>query len=182
MLWATVEAPTPPLAPTKAIVRPTGLAPGAANRPEIAAIDVARPSGAIRYSLTPAPHQLAVEGDVVDVADDDDLGAGVADLGQRIEAVERLVAAPCGLDDDDVGRRRVPIGLDRGGAAAHLDLEMRLLHAPVVAGALHGGRGLAGLAERLHRHPRDRRDVLMRTTGSEATASAGAAWNACVII
>ena len=32
-----------------------------------------------------APHQLAVELDVVDVADDDDLGAGVADLGEAVE-------------------------------------------------------------------------------------------------
>ena len=52
-LWAIVDEPTPPFAPTTATVRPTGSAPGAANRSEIAAISVSGSTGAIRYSLTP---------------------------------------------------------------------------------------------------------------------------------
>ena len=108
-----------------------------------------------------APHQLAVEHDVVDAADHDDARAGVADLGQLVEAAEHLVAAAVGLDDDDVRRRRAAIGFDRGGDAAHLDLEMRLGHAAILAGRLHGGGGLDGLAERLDRDARRRRDVLV---------------------
>ena len=52
------------------------------------------------------------------------------------------------------------IGLDRGGDAAHLDLEMRLAQAPILAGGLDGGGGLDGLAEGLHRDARRRRDML----------------------
>ena len=38
---------------------------------------------------------------------------------------------------------------------------MRFGHAPVLAGRLDGGGGLDGLAERLHRDARRRRDVLV---------------------
>src|SRR5205085_3243002 len=58
--------------------------------------------------------------------------------------------------------RRGAIGLDGGGHAAHLDLEMRLAETTVLAGRLHGRRGLDRLAEGLHRHPRRRRNVLLR--------------------
>ena len=52
-LWATVDAPTPPLAPTTAITRPRGLAPGTANSWEIAWMKSTTPNGATKYSLTP---------------------------------------------------------------------------------------------------------------------------------
>ncbi len=61
----------------------------------------------------------------------------------------------------DVRRRRRAIGLDGGGHAAHLDLEMGLAEAAVLAGRLHRGGGLHGFAERLHRDPRRRRDMLL---------------------
>ena len=48
MLCATVEAPTPPLAPTTAMMRPTGLASGAENSPQIARTTSMVPIGAIR--------------------------------------------------------------------------------------------------------------------------------------
>ena len=48
MLWATVEAPTPPLAPTTAMMRPTGLASGAENRPHTARTICSVPTGEIR--------------------------------------------------------------------------------------------------------------------------------------
>ncbi len=109
-----------------------------------------------------AAHQLAIEHDVVEPADHDDARAGVADLGERIEAGEQVVAAALGFDHDDVRRRRVAVGLDRGGDAAHLDLEMRLGQPAILAGRLDGGGGLDGLAEGLHRDARRRRDVLGR--------------------
>ena len=48
ILCATVEAPTPPLAPTTAMTRPTGLASGAENSPQIARTTSSVPTGAIR--------------------------------------------------------------------------------------------------------------------------------------
>ena len=73
-----------------------------------------------------APRQLAVERHVVDAADDDDARAGVADFGELIEAGENIVGAIFRFEDDDVRRRRTAIGFDRGGDAAHLDLDVRL--------------------------------------------------------
>ena len=47
MLCAMVEAPTPPLAPTTATMRPTGLASGAENRPQIERTTSIVPTGEI---------------------------------------------------------------------------------------------------------------------------------------
>ena len=49
--------------------------------------------------------EAAIELDVVDVTDDDDLGAGVADLRQPVEFGLEPVARQLALDDDQVGRR-----------------------------------------------------------------------------
>ena len=87
--------------------------------------------------------------------------AGVANLGELIEAGEDVLAAAFGFEHDDVRRRRALIGFDGGGEAAHLDAQMRLGHAPILAGRLDRGGGLHGLAERLHRDARRRRDVLV---------------------
>ena len=107
-----------------------------------------------------AAHQLAIVHYVINPADHHDPTAGVADFGQRIKPVEYVLAAALRLDDDDIGRRRIRIGLDRGGDAAHLDLQMGLGQAAVLAGGLHRGGGLDRLAECLHRYARRRRDVL----------------------
>ena len=48
MLCATVEAPTPPLAPTTAMMRPTGLASGATNSPQTERTTSMVATGAIR--------------------------------------------------------------------------------------------------------------------------------------
>ena len=94
-------------------------------------------------------------------ADHDHAGSGVAHGGELVEAGED-VAAAFGFQDDHVRRRRGAIGLDGGGHAAHLDLEMSLAEAAVFARRLHGGGGLHRLAKGLHRHPRRRRDVIVR--------------------
>jgi hypothetical protein len=52
-LWASVEEPTPPLAPRKAIERPTNGAEGSAYRSVIERITPSAFSGGTRYSLTP---------------------------------------------------------------------------------------------------------------------------------
>ena len=108
-----------------------------------------------------AAHQFAIERDVVDAADHDHAAAGVADGGKLVEPGEN-VAAALGLDDDDVRRRCRTIGLDGDRHAAHLDLEMRLGEAAVLARGLHRGRGLHRFAERLDRDPRRRRNMIVR--------------------
>ena len=109
-----------------------------------------------------AAHQLAIEQHVVDAADDDDAGAGVADLGQLIEAGEHVLGRRVlGFEQIDVRRRRGAIGLGGRGHAAHLDLQMRLAQPPVLARRLHGGGGFDRLAERLDRDARRRRDMLV---------------------
>ena len=108
-----------------------------------------------------AAHQFAIKRDVVDPADHDDPGSGIADGGELIETGEDIGAA-FGFQDDHVRRRRGAIGLDGGRHAAHLDLEMGLAEAAVFARRLHGGSGFHRLAERLHRYTRRRRDVIVR--------------------
>jgi hypothetical protein len=92
------------------------------------------------------------------VPDDDHLGALVADLGKAVEVAEEGAPLPLRLDDDHVRRRRMAIGFDGGRAAAHLDLDVRLLHAPVARRGLDRLGDLCGLAERLDGDPRNRRD------------------------
>ena len=77
-----------------------------------------------------------------------------------IEAAEDILAAVFGFENDDVRRRRILVGLDGGDQAAHLDAQMRLGHAPILAGRLDSGGSLDGFAERLHRNARRRRDAL----------------------
>ena len=47
-LWATVDAPTPPLAPTTAMVRPIGSDPGEWNKSETACTTSSGSTGAMR--------------------------------------------------------------------------------------------------------------------------------------
>ena len=72
-----------------------------------------------------------------------------------------------------LGVGAVAIGLDRGGDAAHLDLEMRLAEPAILAGGLDGGGGFDRFAERLDGDARRRRDVLvLRRRRRPASASA----------
>jgi hypothetical protein len=140
-----VEAPTPPFAPTMAMMR--------IDRRDHVVADA-------------ATHQFAIKSDVVDAADDDDPRAGIAHGCELVEAGEDIVAA-FGLDDDHVGSRRAAIGFNRRCHAAHLDLKMSLAEPPVLAGRLHGRRRFHGLAERLHRYARRRRNVIVRGRRSD---------------
>jgi len=60
-----------------------------------------------------AANQLAIQRDVVDAADHDHAGTGIANRRELIEASKNIAAA-LGFQDDDVRRRRGAIGLDRG--------------------------------------------------------------------
>ena len=106
-----------------------------------------------------ARHQLAVEDDVVDPAEHDDLGARVAEVRQLLELLDQQIAVGGRLEHDDVGRRRAAIGFDRRSGAAHVLLDVGLGHAPVGDRGLDDRRGLRRLAERLDRHARHRIDL-----------------------
>ena len=107
-----------------------------------------------------AAHQFPIGHVIVGAADHDDAGAGIAMACQLIEAVKDIAAA-VGLEDDHVRRRHPLIDVDRGRDAAHLDSEMRLGQAAVFARRTDRGRGFLGLAERLHRYARHRRNVVL---------------------
>ena len=90
-----------------------------------------------------AAQELAIEQHVVDMADGNDLGAGIADLGETVEFAQHVRAVEQGFDDDQVGRRRVAIEGDRRLDPAHLHRNVRLGQAPVLRRLLnHRGRVL----------------------------------------
>ena len=97
----------------------------------------------------PPAQELAVEQHVVDVADGDDLGARVADLGETVEIAEHLLPVEQGLDDDQIGRGGVAVEGDRRLHPAHLHRDMRLGEPPVLAGLLDHRGGVLVLAEGL---------------------------------
>ena len=92
--------------------------------------------------------QHAIERDVVLVADDDDLGAGVAIFRQVVEIGDQAGAVGDRLDDDEIGRRRAAEGLDGGGDAAHVDLHVRLQHPAVHRRAFDRSRRRARFRKR----------------------------------
>jgi hypothetical protein len=93
--------------------------------------------------------------------DDDDAGACVADLRQRIEAAQEISTAAFRFDDDDVGSGRAAVRPERGGNAAHLHFHVRLGQAPILSRRLNGGGAFDRFAEGLHGNPWSRRDVLV---------------------
>ena len=103
-----------------------------------------------------AAQELAIEQHVVDMADGDDLGAGIADLGETVEFAQHVRAVEQGLDDDQVGRRGVAIEGDRRLHAAHLHRDVRLGQAPVLRRLLDHRGGVLVLAKGLDVDARDR--------------------------
>jgi len=99
---------------------------------------------------------LAIERDIVHVADDDDLGSCVADFGKRAELGEEFRTGGARLDHDEVRRRRLLVVLHGGGNAAHVNRQMRLGEAAILAGALNGATRRRLLAEGMDRDARHR--------------------------
>src|SRR6185312_10729261 len=114
-------------------------------------------------------HQLAVEPDVVVMADDDDLRTRVADFRKLPERVEQFLRLAPRFQDDEVRRRRGAVELERGLDAAHVHLQMCLGHAPILGGALDRAGDTFRFAERLYRYPGNgpqrvhRGDLLLRS-------------------
>ena len=108
-----------------------------------------------------ATDQVAIELHVVETADDDHLGAGIAAFRQPVEAVEQFLAHAGVLDQHHVRRRRIAIGFQRRGDAAGLELEMCLRHAAIFSGNRNARADVVAFAERLNRHPRNVGDVIV---------------------
>ena len=96
-----------------------------------------------------ALQQIAIEHDVVDVPDDDHLGARIAVLRQAIELGEDVLARQAALDDDEVRRRVLLVVRHRRFDAAHVHADVRLGEAAVLGGDLHDLRHGGVLAEGL---------------------------------
>ncbi len=103
----------------------------------------------------PGPDQAAIEHHVVDMADDDDAGRGVAHLGQLGQRRLDPVGRQRRFDDDEVGRGVGAIGLHRAIEPAIMGGQRHLGHAPVLRRVLDDLGGLGVLAERLDGDARD---------------------------
>ncbi len=80
-----------------------------------------------------ALQQLPVQQHVVDMPDDNDLGAGVTDRGEPVDVHQHRVTLTQRLDNDQVWRRRVSVIMRGGFKSAHLHTHMCLCQAPVLA-------------------------------------------------
>ncbi len=133
-LWAMVEEPTPPLAPMKAIAAPSGSASGSTKIVAIAAMMSGIRDGLDHIFGNAVADQVAIERDVVVVADDDDLGRRVADGGERRQLVQQVRAARALVS------RMIRFGVGAvenmfaaAARAAAGDAQADLRHAPVMA-------------------------------------------------
>ena len=113
-----------------------------------------------RNFVHPAADQLAIGRGVVGIADHHHAGAGIADAGEIVEALED-VAGAVGFDHDHIRRRHRVIDFDRRGEAAALGGEMRLGETAILPGRGHRGERLLGLAKCLNRDARNRRNVIL---------------------
>ena len=107
-----------------------------------------------------APHQFTIGRDVVGAADHDDAGTGIADGREFIEGIEN-VGARFGLQQNDVRRRRLVVGLDGGGNAAHVNRKVGLAETAVFARRTHRGGNRDAGAKGLYRYAWRRRDVFL---------------------
>jgi hypothetical protein len=123
-----------------------------------------------------AAQELAIEHDVVEMADDHDLGGGVAEPRQAIEFREHGVAIEHGLDDDEIGRSGVAVESAGTVDAAHLHAHARAGKPPVLRRPLDRGRRVLILAKGLDVHARDGTEPRGRERLAVATRTGFAGW------
>ena len=94
--------------------------------------------------------------------DDDYTGAAVANFRQSIEAGKQVLwPSRFRFEQDNIRRRRGPIGYGGGGHATHLDFHVRLTQPPILAGGLNRGRSLDRLTEGLDGYARRGSNMLL---------------------
>ena len=141
-----------------------------------------------------ALQQLAVEHDVVGMADHDHLGARVAALGEPVELGQHLRARQAGLDDDQVRRRALVIVRDGGVAPPMCTLTCDLASRRSVGRRLHaprrsrrprrrpGSRCAGSAAPCVRPAPRSARHVGRRPARGRLLGSPAAAERACLLM
>ena len=137
------------LRPDKGDRAPDGIGAGLGEQLGHGAHHRQRLDGGDHVVAHPPAHQLAVQDHVVHVPYHHHLGSGVAGLRQGVEVAEDGGALDVAFQHDHVRGGRAPVGFERRRRAAHLNLDVGLLHAPVGRGGLHGGGDVRRLAERL---------------------------------
>ena len=75
------------------MMRPTGLASGAENSPQIARTTSMRADRRDQIVADAAPDHLAIQLHIVDTADDDDARARIAHFGELVEPGQDIFAA-----------------------------------------------------------------------------------------
>ena len=156
VLWQMVDEPTPPLAPMKAIDVADRLGLRIVVEIGDRLHELQRRDRLDQVLADAALQQIAIEHDVVGVPDHDDLGAGIAALGQPIELGDNLLARQTALDDDQVRRRVLLVVRHRRLDAAHVHADVRLGEPAVLRRDLQDLRHGDVLAEGLDRDARDR--------------------------
>ena len=155
VLWQTVLEPEPPFAPTKAMVWPIGPRSRVAVEARQGLDDLEHADGGDQILADAAAQELAIEHDVVEMADDHDFGGGVAKPGQAIEFREHGGAVEQGFDDDEIGRGGVAIEGASPVDAPHLHAHARPGKPPVLRRLLDRGGRVLILAKGLDVHARD---------------------------
>ena len=92
-----------------------------------------------------------------------------------------MSAGAFGFQDDHVRRRRLVIGFDGGGDAAHVNRQMRLAEAAVFAAARTVAAVASRLAKGLHRHARRRRDIVVAVRRRGVRVFFGSLWVRLII-
>ena len=107
----------------------------------------------------PTRHQLPVENDVIELAENDDLGPRIAIFSELFELAEQRLPTRGGFEHDDIRRRRAFVGFNRRRRAAHVLLDMRLGHSAIGYRGADDGCDIGRFAKRLDRHARHRLDL-----------------------
>ena len=107
-LWQIVDEPTPPLAPVKANTWPTGSAARIVVEPGQAFHQIECGDRCHEILGHTALQQLAIQENVVDHSDDDDLGPLIAGLRQLVELAEQLGLRKTRFHHDEIGASGSP--------------------------------------------------------------------------
>jgi hypothetical protein len=155
VLWQTVLEPEPPLAPTKAMTRPIGGRLRVAIDGRDGLHDLRRLDGGQDIFADAAAQELAIEQHVVDLANGDDLAAGIADLCEPVEVAKHVIPVEQGFDDDQVRSGGVLVEGDGRLHASHLHRDMGSCEPPVLGRFLDHRSGVLVLAKGLDVDARD---------------------------
>ena len=103
----------------------------------------------------PFARQPAIERNIVAIADDDNLGVGIADLGQLFDVREHLVRLVRAFGDDQLRRIVAAVVFDGSCQSAAMDTRTGLGHSTVTERFRDRGRSLVVQQERFYGYPKN---------------------------